>query len=131
MKKCFLAGLLLLASGCTPEPLYEGRPLRYWKQELKSNSPTARYRAASSLADVGPKAKVAIPELIDCLHDDEFRIVFAAAKALGNIGPDAKEAVPALTELRNHKIRNVRDVAEQALEKIDTEATRSRNGARP
>ena len=121
MRQLGLAVLVLLVSGCTPEPLYNGKPLSYWKQELLSKDPPARWRAAATMREVGPRARVAIPELIECLHDDEFRIVFNAATALGNIGPDAREAVPELIKLQSHPVSNVREAAAEALKKIDAD----------
>jgi HEAT repeat protein len=112
------ATVLLLMCGCTPEPVYNGRPLSYWKQELKSNEMIARYRAAGVLREVGPKARIAIPELIDCLHDEEVHVVVASAHALGSIGPDAREAIPELEKLTSDPNPDVREAAGYALKKI-------------
>jgi HEAT repeat protein len=113
--------MALTASGCTPEPLYHGKPLAYWKQELTSKETVARYRAAAVFRDLGPKAKVALPELIACLHDDELRIIFLSAAALGNIGPDAKDAVPHLLELLKDDRPRIRETVEEALKEINAE----------
>lgn len=122
MKTFCLFILLFLAGGCTPEVFYDGRPLEYWKRELKSKDAPARWRAASVFADIGTKAKMARPELIDCLRDNQFRVVELAAAALGNLGPDAKEAVPELLQCLKHPVPRVRDAAEAALKKIDPDA---------
>jgi HEAT repeat protein len=113
--------ILLVTCGCTPEPVYNGRPLSYWKHELKSKEMIARHRAAGVLREAGPNARIAIPELIDCLHDEEFRVAVASAGALGNIGPDAREAIPELEKLVSDPNPYVREAAEYALKKIKAE----------
>ena len=120
-KLCFLL-LIFLPAGCTADPVYNGKPLYYWKQELKSRDATARWRATATFATVGEKARIAIPELTSCLEDDEYRVSFEAAIALGNVGPEAREAVPELIKQLKHPERKVRDAAAQALKKIDPEA---------
>jgi HEAT repeat protein len=57
----------------------------------------AQMWAADALAEIGPAAKAAVPELIECLTSDTRYVVTSSAKALGKIGPDAVSAVPALT----------------------------------
>lgn len=52
--------------------------------------------AAGALAEIGPAAKAAVPELIACLKSDARYVVSSSAEALGKIGPDAASAVPAL-----------------------------------
>ena len=58
---------------------------------------TVQMWAADALAEIGPAAKAAVPELIACLKSDTRYVVTSSAKALGKIGPDAASAVPALT----------------------------------
>jgi len=53
--------------------------------------------AANGLAEMGPAAKAAVPELMACLTSDTRYVVTSSAEALGRIGPDAAPAVPALT----------------------------------
>jgi HEAT repeat protein len=55
--------------------------------------------AADGLAEIGPAAKAAVPELVACLTSDTRYVVTSSAKALGKIDPDADSAVPALTNL--------------------------------
>jgi HEAT repeat protein len=122
MRKAIFLLLLVLPQGCAPETLYNRKPLRYWKQELKNHDSTARYKAAVTFSEVGQKARMAIPELIECLHDSEPHVVVYAAIALGNVGPEVSEAVPELVKLLKHPAPYVREAAEQALKKIDPEA---------
>jgi HEAT repeat protein len=55
-----------------------------------------RMWAADAVAEIGPQAKTAIPELIACLKSDTQYVVTSSAKALGKIGPAAASAGPAL-----------------------------------
>ncbi len=57
----------------------------------------ARMWAADALAEIGPAAKAAVPDLMACLKSDTRYVVTSSAKALGKIGPDAAAAVPGLT----------------------------------
>lgn len=57
----------------------------------------ARMMAANALAEIGPKAKAAVPDLIECLKSDTRYVVTSSSEALGKIGPDAVSAVPTLT----------------------------------
>jgi HEAT repeat protein len=83
----------------------------YWSVSGKADEPVRVLRAviqpagtwiiqmgaANALAEIGPAAKAAVPELIACLASDTRHVVASSAKALGGIGPDAASAVPALT----------------------------------
>lgn len=62
---------------------------------------TVQMWAAGGLAEIGPAAKAAVPELVACLKSDTRYVVSSSAEALGKIGPDAGSAVPALTNLLN------------------------------
>jgi HEAT repeat protein len=46
--------------------------------------------AVSSLGNLGPRAKRAVPELIPLLHDPDFDLPTQTAYALGKIGPAAE-----------------------------------------
>jgi HEAT repeat protein len=124
MKRLFLAIGILLLAGCTPEPSFHGRPFSQWRQDLKSKEVSDRWRAADVMFEFGPAAKHAIPELIDCLHDEEFRVRIIAAQVLGNLGSEAKEAVPDLVPLLKDENLKVRGAAEEALNRIDSEGKR-------
>jgi HEAT repeat protein len=123
MKRLLLASCILLLAGCTPEPERHGRPLSYWRRELQSKDVTDRWRAASVIVEMGPEARQALPELVNCLHDKEYRVRLMAVRALANLGPDAREVVPDLNELLKDEEPGVRDIAAQALKQIDPNGT--------
>jgi len=121
----FLAVLLLSLTATAKgddEPTYQGRPLHEWVKLLKKGDGAARQRAALAIGEMGPKAKAAVPDLVDALKDKSGRVRRFAAKALGQIGPKAKAAVPSLTEAL--KDDEVGSMAGYALKKIDPEAAR-------
>src|SRR5262245_11169394 len=64
---------------------------------LKGNDIAIRKQAAGKLRDLGPKAREAVPALVDCLVEPEMRLY--ACGALRGIGAAAREALPALTAL--------------------------------
>jgi HEAT repeat protein len=65
----------------------------------------ARVQAALLLAELGPRAKKAVPSLLRALDDRDPYIREAAASALGRIGPAAKEAAPACITLFERQSR--------------------------
>jgi HEAT repeat protein len=69
--------------------------------------------ALNKLVSLGPRAKAAIPILIEALHDSDIRSM--AAGALVSIGPDA---LPALKEASRDKDLAVQAAARNAIEKI-------------
>jgi HEAT repeat protein len=78
--------------------------------------PFVRRDAALALGQIGPAAKAAVPRLTEML--EVFSVESAAATALGQIGPAAKASVPALTKQLNHRDKEVREAARQALVQI-------------
>src|SRR5262245_5688156 len=97
--KPLLVACLLMAAGCKEEATFQGRPTRYWLEQLKSPNATARARAANALTHLGPEAKRAIPDLIKLLDDREPLVRWAAATTLGEFGPASRGAAPALKKL--------------------------------
>ncbi len=63
--------------------------------ELGSAEPLARYRAARGLRELGPKAKAALPALVERLKDEHAWVRLEAGRALVEIGITTEE-VPAL-----------------------------------
>ncbi|HEY7159489.1 MAG TPA: HEAT repeat domain-containing protein, partial [Gemmataceae bacterium] len=71
---------------------------------LKDEEPLIRELTIQAIGLLGPKARQAVPLLVDIvLHDptDRWGYPFSkmAAQALGAIGPEAAEAVPALIQM--------------------------------
>ncbi len=67
-------------------------------EALKSPDINIRREAARSLGEIGPRAKDAVPELIEALNDEDMDLI--TVRALGRIGPAAKAAAPAITQWR-------------------------------
>src|SRR5262245_64120299 len=98
-----LVGLALLAVTAPaiaeePEPVWEGKKLSEWVAQLKDRDMYERCAATYALRMLGPKAKTAVPALIEVLKDKESDVRRDAVLALQHIGPAAKAAIPALTE---------------------------------
>lgn len=82
-----------------------------------------------ALGHFGPKAKPAVPALIEqlkCQKTNTYEVTpniirFQAARALGNIGPAARDALPALKEALSDPSPAVRDSAKFALKQIKQE----------
>jgi HEAT repeat protein len=115
------AGLILLLGGCSNEPSFEGRPIHYWKQQLKSKDYMTRYRACTAMFFVGsPWADDTVPDLIGLLRDGEFIVRHEAVIALGKLTPEvAKPAVPELVKLLKDTNHGVREDAARVLKHID------------
>ncbi len=67
--------------------------------QLDSADPSEKYRAARTLASLGPAASGAVPALIRGLSDPNPAQQAACARALGRIGSGASEALPVLSAL--------------------------------
>jgi HEAT repeat protein len=76
------------------------------------------WEAAQVMAEMGPAAKAAVPDLIAALKQDATMQI-VAAEALGRIGPGARPALPTLRRLLEHEEEDVRDVAREAIVRIE------------
>ncbi len=77
-------------------------------------------RALDALAEIGPPAKAAVPELMEYLKSNDADVVTSSAAALGKIGPGSKSAIPALTaRLKSSDNQYTRVCIAQALWRID------------
>src|SRR5207237_9662567 len=69
---------------------------------LRHADATGRYAAAKALAELGPRARCALPALLRALRDKEAGVRASAAGAVGPVAagsPSAREAVAALAAL--------------------------------
>jgi hypothetical protein len=120
---CLLVvALVLLLTGCDPEPVYMGRSVSAWRNDLKHKDGMARCHAAAAFAVMRPPVKAVIPDLIACLRDEVHYVRYEAAIALSTMAADAKAAVPSLLELAKDRHPKVCEAAVLALKRIDPEA---------
>jgi HEAT repeat protein len=94
------------------EPVYRGRPLGDWRQELQSGHPMIRERAVVALCELGEPA---VPLLVGAIGDQDFNVRTLAIFCLGRMGPKAKEAVPVLVQTLGDRDWIVRRYAAGAL----------------
>jgi HEAT repeat protein len=83
-----------------------------------SGTPEKRLEAIDALADLGPEAKTAVPQLIAALAADDPAVRWHAARALGAVGPGAADAAPKLAAALSDKDFHVRGQAAHALGQI-------------
>jgi HEAT repeat protein len=86
---------------------------------LKSNDSAIRNLAIKTLGEIGPDAKVALPELKALLLDPDKGSAGVAADALAGLG---EPALPALVEAAKADSAEVRTLAVQALVKVGVPA---------
>ena len=133
------------AAGEAKEPVYQGKPLSAWVEQLADRSAMARQEAANAaLAKMGPAAKPALGALVAALGDTDDAVrrrrrgafLFGkgavgpltaalerpdpavppgAAAAFFHMGPDAREAVALIAVLKNDADPDVRQTAADAL----------------
>ena len=81
--------------------------------------PKAAYWACLALAEIGPPAKAAVPDLARLTASDQPEMRLQACMALGAIGPDATSATPGLIKiLQSDQMAGVRYGAAFALGRI-------------
>jgi HEAT repeat protein len=96
-------------------------------QALRDNDWQVRTAAAMALEEIGPRAAVAVPDLIQTLEKDKREDVRrAAAEALGSIKPTAIEAISALTRALEDQSAYVRWAAAKALSAVTERRLRER-----
>ena len=72
--------------------------------ETSFESTRVRQRVANAIADLGPGAVDAVPQLTSLLQDDLGPVRVSAANALARIGPPAGAAIPALEQAANDEM---------------------------
>lgn len=97
------------ARGCISE-ISKKDPIGHLLLDLDNPDAQLRCNAAARLAELGPKAKVALPALIQRLDDPDSTVQYLSLGALANMGPDAKEALPKVLSILKDpkKTANVR-----------------------
>lgn len=78
----------------------------------------ARYWACLALGEAGPRAKGAVPALVETLSDERPEVQSQALMALGKIGPDAASAVPDIAAFINSELPATQYAAAFALGSI-------------
>lgn len=79
------------------EPIYQGKTLAEWIDDLQDPKGERQRAAVQSLAVFGPKREV-VSALRSALKNGEVAVVLRAAQTLGKFGLKAKEALPELRE---------------------------------
>lgn len=141
---CLLATLALLVA--TPVAGQGGRTLADWQRDLRDPSPAIRAGAAQALAAFDQRAVPAltgalgdseykvrvsaaealvkigpgrvVPSMIEALKSTDVATRANAAVVLGAFGPPAKPAVPALARALKDANPRVRELADEALDRI-------------
>jgi hypothetical protein len=98
------------------EPTYGGRSLTELIAALGDQDFQTRIKAVDHLGYMGPKAKSAVPALVDAL--DEERLRESVLHSLCNIGVGAEEAIPALIKAIAEYAPACRWMAAESLAKI-------------
>jgi len=78
-----------------------------------------RRQAGAAVRRIGPWGADYVPELVDRLRGADDQARWVAAQVLGLIGPAAKEAIPALKAMREEDSERMKDVASEALRRIE------------
>lgn len=102
------------------EPLYKGRAVHAWIQDLKDKDADTRQRAAYALGHIR-RSRAVVPALLADMHDPDYQVREEVVVALGRLGPRAQSAVPALIEALKDKDGGVRERAADALGKVGCE----------
>src|SRR6185295_4650774 len=126
MRHLLLMRLLLFlvapSSRGQEQPTQDGKTAAQWVKDLQSKDSFEREKAAVALAQLGARAKDAVPALVKSLEDPEEDVRRRIPYALGKIGPAAKDAVPALIARLKDESGEVRYWSVLALGQIAPEA---------
>jgi HEAT repeat protein len=99
------------------EPLYKGKAVHLWIQDLKDKDADTRQKAAYALGHIR-RSRAVVPALIDAVHDSDYQVREEVVVALGRLGPRAQSAVPLLIESLKDKDGGVRERSADSLGKI-------------
>lgn len=113
MRRAAALLLLPLLAACAsapakPEgPLYDGKPLSFYLEEIRDLNPGRRDAAAGALGYFGPAAAPAIPDLIATLGLPGISGMGQAPDALVAIGPASLPAVEKALFSTNEEVRGL------------------------
>lgn len=116
MTRCFFLLLLLLpllpAQAADPKKRKDGPPMVDGLKALKHADANVRYKAAHTLAELGPQAKFAVPALREALEDKHPLVRVKVAEALWKIDKTPTATLlPILLEAMKDKSETVRAAA--------------------
>ncbi|MFO0841897.1 MAG: HEAT repeat domain-containing protein [Gemmataceae bacterium] len=100
------------------DAFFAGRPVRYWRQALKSQDPAVQQEASRSLEQGGGAAMPVLVALLADSSADSWESAesrWRAADLLGKLGPEAADATPALLRALADDDLHVRTVAAASL----------------
>ncbi len=90
-----ILGAVILLTPLLPcrgaEPLYAGKPLAFWLDELKSDDPLIREEALAVLSEAGTAARAAAPAILKLTHHSDAPLRAASLAALKFVA-DPKDA---------------------------------------
>ncbi len=123
-----LAGALIFALSPSrkqkdTDPSAEAAPMSILEvlalsEDLKSEDPETRAKAAVALGKAGKDARAAMPALLDALRDSDEKVRDLVADALDQAGPPAKDDFPALSTALRDDDPDVKTYAVSALEEL-------------
>jgi HEAT repeat protein len=111
----------LVLTGCSAERRFEGRPLSYWQERIKSPNKADRWRAAVALGELPPTTS-SVRLLAEATKDPDSSVRYHAVRALVTLGPAAAPAAEELRERLQDPTPQTRTLAERALRQIDNKA---------
>lgn len=108
------------------EPMYEGKPLSHYVNELQKDDITVRLMALQSLGRIGPEARIAIPAMLELwdVKEGETEGFWRGPviQALAALGPDAREALPKIVDAMTDPNAAVRGMAATACAEMHAAA---------
>jgi HEAT repeat protein len=115
--------LLPAQQGDDPKKKKDGAPMPEGLKALQHPDAKVRYRAAQTLADLGPQAKFAAPELRELLRDKNLYVRVKAAEALWKIEKTpASILLPVLLDALKDKEAGVRALAPPVIALLGSKA---------
>jgi HEAT repeat protein len=118
-----LVPFLRAQDGDDPKKKKAGPPMPEGLKALQHPEPKVRYKAAQTLAELGPLAKFAVPELREALKDKHPMVRIKVAEALWKIDKTPSAVLlPVLLEALKHKDPGVRAAVPRVIALLGTKA---------